>query len=123
MIALKDGVTSGVRGADGVALAIIRGEMPTVHSTSLENCRFPHVASLNEDDGWLRRSLKPSIVSRLVGCQSRVKGEPPAELVYVHASIGAAAIAVGALIALCVLATNVLTGAEEVVGEDGLLRL
>src|SRR5882724_9120068 len=97
--------------------------MPVAQSTSLENCPFPHVASLNEDDGWLRRSLKPSIVSRLVGCHSRVKGEPPAELLYVHASIGAAAIAVGALIALCALATKVLTSAEEVVGEAGLLRL
>ncbi len=79
MIALKDGVTSGVRGADGVALASIRGEMPTVHSTSLENCRFPHVASLNEDDGWLRRSLKPSIVSRLRECHSFLEGESPVE--------------------------------------------
>ena len=88
MIALKDGVTSGVRGADGVALASIRGEMPTVHSTCLENCRFPHVASLNEDDGWFRRSLKPSIVSRLRGCHSLLEGEPPVEPLYVHTSIG-----------------------------------
>jgi hypothetical protein len=45
------------------------------------------------------------------------------ELLYVHASIGVAATATGALIALCVLATKVLTGAAEVVGEGGLLPL
>ena len=45
------------------------------------------------------------------------------ELLYVHASIGVAATAVGALIALCVLATKVLTGAAEVVAEGGLVRL
>src|ERR1700682_3923484 len=91
MLALKDGGTSGVRGADGVALAIMRGEMPTVHSPSLENCRFPRVASLNEDDGWLRRSLKPPIVSRLRECHSLLEEEPPVEPLHVHASIGCAA--------------------------------
>jgi len=45
------------------------------------------------------------------------------ELLHVHASIGVAATATGASIALCVLATKVLTGAAEVVGEGGLLRL
>ena len=45
------------------------------------------------------------------------------ELLYVHASIGVAATAAGALIALCVLATKALTRAAEVVGEGGLLRV
>ena len=97
--------------------------MPTVHSTSLENCRFPHVASLNEDDGWLRRSLKLSIVSHLRECHSLLEGEPPVESLHVDASIGCAATAAGAFIALCVLATKVLTGAAEVFGEGCLLRL
>ena len=82
------GVTTGVPRAGGIALAIMRGEMPTAHSACLKNCRFPHVASLNEDDGWLRRSLKPSIVSRLRGCHSLLEGEPPVESLYVHTSIG-----------------------------------
>src|SRR5260221_8091799 len=73
------GVTTGAPRAGGVALAFMRGEMPAAHSTRLENCRFPHMASLNEDDGWFRRSLKPSIVSRLRGCYSLLEGEPPVE--------------------------------------------
>ena len=40
-----------------------------------------------------------------------------------HASIGASATGAGALIALCVLATKVLTGPAEVFGEGCLLRL
>ncbi len=79
---------TGVPRAGGIALALMRGEMPTAHSTCLENCRFPHVASLNEDDGWFRRSLKPSIVSRLRGCHSLLEGEPTVESLHVHASIG-----------------------------------
>src|SRR5437879_9528699 len=96
--------------------------MPTAQSTSLENYRFPRVASLNEDDGWFCRSLKPSIVSRLRERRSLVAGGPP-ELLHVHASIGCAATAAGAFIALCVLATKALTGAAEVFGEGCLLRL
>jgi hypothetical protein len=99
------------------------GEMPAVHSTSLENCRFPHMTSLNEDDGWLRRSLKPSIVSRLRERHSLLEGEPPVESLHVHASVGCAANAAGAFIALCVLATKALTGAAEVFGGGCLLRL
>jgi hypothetical protein len=97
--------------------------MPTVHSPSLENGRFPHVASLNEDDGWLRGSLKPSIVSRLRECHSLLEGEPPVEPLHAHASIGCAATAAGAFIALCVLVTKVVTGAAKVFGEGCLLRL
>src|SRR5882672_6367404 len=52
-----------------------------------------------------------------------VEREPPVEPLGLHASIGFAATAAGASIALCVLATNVLTGAAEVFGEDCLLRL
>jgi hypothetical protein len=81
------------------------------------------MASLNEDDGWFRRSLKPSIVSRLRGCHSLLEGEPTVEPLHVHASIGFAATAAGVFIALCVLATKVLTGATEVVGEGCVLRL
>jgi hypothetical protein len=121
-MALEDGVTTSVARAGGVVLAIICGEMPTVHSSVLENCRFPRAASLNEDDGWFYRTLKPSIVSRLRERLSRVAGRPP-ELLFVLASIGCAAIAAGAFIALCVLATKALTGAAEVFGERCLLRL
>src|SRR6267143_7040344 len=87
-MALEIGVTTGVSREGGVALATMRGEMPTAHRTCLENCRFPHVAFLNEDDGWFRRSLKPSIVSRLRGCHSLLEGEPSVESLQVHASIG-----------------------------------
>ena len=97
--------------------------MPTAQSTSLGNCPFPHVASLNEGDGWLHRSLKPSIVSCLRKCHSLMEGEPQVEPLHVHASIGCAATAAGAFIALCVLATKALTGAPEVFGEGCLLRL
>jgi hypothetical protein len=45
------------------------------------------------------------------------------EQLYVHASIGVAATAAGAFIALRVLATKVLTGAAEVFREGCLLRL
>src|SRR5476651_351944 len=74
-----------------------------------ENCRFPHVTSLNENDGRLRRSLKTSIATRLRECPSRLDGEPTVEPLHVHASIGCAATAAGAFIALCVLTTKVLT--------------
>jgi hypothetical protein len=97
--------------------------MPTAQSTSLENCPFPHVASLTEDDGWLRRSRKPSIVSRLRGRHYFLKGESPVQPLHVHASIGCAATTAGAFISLCVLATKVLTGAPEVFAEGCLLRL
>ena len=122
-MALEIGVTTGVSRAGGVALATMRGEMPTAHRTCLENCRFPHVASLNEDDGWFRRSLKPSIVSRLRGCHSLSKGSrqwnrstsmrrsvsprlPPA-----RPSLSASS------------RLKVMTGAAEVFGEGCLLRL
>jgi hypothetical protein len=52
-----------------------------------------------------------------------VEREPPVEPLDVHASIGFAATAAGASIALCVLATKVMTGAAEVFGEGCLLRL
>jgi hypothetical protein len=66
-----------------VALAVIGGEMPAAHDTSVERSSVFHV----------------------------------------HASVGLVATAIGALIALCVLVTKVLTGAPQVVGEDSLLRL
>jgi hypothetical protein len=64
----------------------MRGEMPTAHSKCLENYRFPHLASLNEDDGWFHRSVKPSIVSRLRGCHSLLEREPLVEPLHVQAS-------------------------------------
>src|SRR5258708_5862289 len=97
--------------------------MPTAPSTSLENCPFPHVASLNGDEGWLRRPGKPPIVSRLRGRHFFLKGESPVQPLHVHASIGCATTAAGAFISLCVLATKVLTGTPEVFGEGCLLRL
>jgi hypothetical protein len=45
------------------------------------------------------------------------------ERLHVQASIGCAASAAGAFIALCVLGTKVLTGAAEVFGDGCLLRL
>jgi hypothetical protein len=76
-----------------------------MHRTCRENCRFRHVAS------------------RLCGCHSQLEGEPPGELLYVHASIGFAATAAGAFIALFVPVIAVLTGAAEVFGEGRLLHL
>ena len=67
---------TGVPRAGGRAVASIRGEMPAAHNTCRGNCRFPHVVSLNEDDGWFRRSVKPFIVSRLRKCHSLLEREP-----------------------------------------------
>ena len=71
----------------------------------------------------MSRGLKPSIVSRLRGRYSRPRAESPAQPLYVHASVGVGATAIGALIAVCVLATKALTDPAVVFGEDGLLRL
>lgn len=99
------------------------GGMAIAHSTSPESLHFPPCGLPNEDDGRFRRSLKPSIVSRLREGYSLVEGESRAEPLHVHASIGCAATAAGASISLGILAIKVLTGAGEVVGESGLLRI
>src|SRR5216684_4168208 len=46
------GVTTGVPRAGGIALAIMRGEMPTAHSACLKNCRFP-ARGLPERGRWM----------------------------------------------------------------------
>ena len=53
---------------------------------------------------------------------SSEQGEPQGKALYVYVSIGFAATAAGAFIALCVLATKMLTGGE-VFGEASFLRL
>ena len=99
------------------------GGMAIAHRTSPESLNFPPCSLPNEDDGWFRRSLKPSIVSRLREGYSFVQGESRAEPLHVHASIGCVTIAAGASISLGILATKALTGAGGLVGESYLLRI
>ena len=101
--------------------------MAIAQSTSPESLPFPPCGLPNEDDGRFRRSLKPSIVSRLRETHSHMaatlEGKSGAEPIHVHASIGCATIAAGASISLGILATKALTGAGGLVGESYLLRI
>jgi hypothetical protein len=97
--------------------------MAIAQSTSPESLPFPPCGLPNEDDGRFRRSLKPSIVSRLRETHSHLEGKSGAEPIHVHASIGCATIAAGASISLGILATHALTGAGRLVGESYLLRI
>src|SRR6266404_5900357 len=80
--------------------------------------RFP------ERGRWMAAPIAEA-VHRLPPCRMSLASERGAgsELLYVHASIGVAATAAGAFIALCVFATKVLTGAAESFGVGCLLRL